>query len=378
MSAEKRLRRSAWLWAAIICAPLWLVSCGDLTGTKGLVEPKLEVTDDSEDAPEDGAEDAGEDGGVPIIFDTDYGFDVDDVGALAVLNALVGSGEADLLAAITSVTDSHALGAMDAVNTFYGHPDVPLGQNADAPDHYRWGKAYPYWRTPAPHFIAELDESFPHDAGADIATAVARYREVLAAQPDGSVTVVVVGFMKNLADLLKSEPDDLSSLSGEELIRAKVKELVVMGGGYPNNEGDFNLTSGPGKDASDARLVIEAWPTEIVFTPGNVCGSIATGQTLSDPEGNPVAHAYEQFFGRPGRGRASWDLCSVLYAVRGLHAPDGARYFGMATDERLTLSESGRNDWVTPGDPRHKRLTRVMPAAEMQDVLNELLTRGPE
>lgn len=352
-----------------LCLLVSLASCSDLTADN--IPPKpVELRPSA-------TEETTQAAGAAIIFDTDYGFDVDDVGALAVLNALADNGETAVLAAITSVTDSHAAGAMDVVNSYYGRPDVPLGQNAYAPESYRWGKAYPYWRNPAPHFIADLEREYPHDTSADVPAATKRYRETLAAAPDGSVKIVAVGFMKNLADLMKSSADSYSDLSGEELISRKVAQLVVMGGGYPSNEGDFNLTSGPGRNASDAQLVIEAWPTEIVFTPGNVCGDILSGQTLTDPETNPVARAYELFFGQAGRGRASWDLCSVLYAVRGLSAPNGSPYFELATEKRLTLDDSGRNEWVAPGNSRHKRLLRVMPKVEMENVLNTLLTQPP-
>lgn len=313
--------------------------------------------------------------GVPIIFDTDYGFDVDDVGALAVLHALADNGEADLLAVITTVTDPYAPRAMDAVNTFYGRPNLPLGQNTWAPASYRWDKAYPYWRRPSPRFVANLAHEFPNDAGSRVAPAVPLYRKTLAAQPDRSVTIVAVGFMKNLADLLESGPDGYSSLSGRELVARKVKQLVVMGGGYPDNEGDFNLTSGPGRDTSDAQLVMTAWPTEIVFTPGNVCGDVRSGQTLKNTRDNPVARAYEVFFGRSRMGRASWDLCAALYAVRGLRGP-GGETFRLASDKRLTLHDSGRSAWV-PGRSQHRRLVRAMPRARMEGLLNELLTQPP-
>lgn len=349
-----------------------LASCSSVTEENTVSKPELELRPSAGDT-----EEATEGAGTAVIFDTDYGFDVDDVGALAVLNALADNGETAILAAITTVTDGDAPGAMDAVNSFYGRPELPLGQNAYAPASYRWNKAYPYWRNPAPHFIANLSSEYPHDADAGVPAAVSRYRETLADAPDGSVTVVAVGFMKNLADLLKSPPDSYSDLSGEDLVGRKVAQLVVMGGGYPSNEGDFNLTSGPGKNAADAQLMIAAWPTEIVFTPGNVCGDVLSGQTLTDPETNPVARAYELFFGQSGRGRASWDLCAVLYAVRGLAAPDGTPYFELATGKRLTLDDSGRNEWVAPGNSRHKRLVRVMPKPEMENVLNSLLTQPP-
>lgn len=309
--------------------------------------------------------------GVGIIFDTDFGFDVDDVGALAVLNALADNGEAKILAAMTPVTDVYAPRAMDAVNTFYGRPGVPLGQNRDAPSRYRWDNAHPYWRNPSTRFIANLTKEFPNDAGTRVATAVSLYRKTLASRPDRSVKIVLVGFHKNLADLLESGPDGYSSLSGKELVKRKVRQLVVMGGSYPSSDRDFNLNSGPGKDASDAQRVISDWPGEIVFTPGDVCGDVSTGQTLRDTRDNPVARAYQVFFGRSGAGRSSWDLCSVLYAVRG----EGS-YFRTETGERLKLDDNGRNVWVRGSG--HKRLVRVTSSSNMRNVIEKLLTQAPK
>ena len=234
--------------------------------------------------------------GVPIILDTDFGFDVDDVGALAVLHALADNGEADILAVVSVVTDPHTPGAMDAVNTHYNRPNLLIGQNDYAPRSYKWDRAYPYWRD-APRFVKNMDKEFKNDSSADVPSAVSTYRKVLSAQPDRSVTVVVVGFMKNMADLLKSGPDRYSNLSGKKLVERKVKKLVVMGGSYPGEDTDFNLTNGPARTAKDGQYVIEKWPTALVFTGGELCGDVITGHTLKkhNSRKNPVARAYRLF-----------------------------------------------------------------------------------
>ena len=67
---------------------------------------------------------------MPVIFDTDIGGDWDDMGALAVLHSLAGSGEAEILATMVSGgghTATWGPACLDAVNTFYGRPDIPIG-----------------------------------------------------------------------------------------------------------------------------------------------------------------------------------------------------------------------------------------------------------
>ena len=64
---------------------------------------------------------------VKIIFDTDVGNDVDDVLALSVLHALQSRGECELLAVTITKPDELAGPFVDAVNTFYGRPGIPIG-----------------------------------------------------------------------------------------------------------------------------------------------------------------------------------------------------------------------------------------------------------
>lgn len=63
-----------------------------------------------------------------VIFDTDVGGD--DAGALAVLHALADRGEVEILA--VGVVIGHELGVpyIDAVNTWYGRPDIPISSVA--------------------------------------------------------------------------------------------------------------------------------------------------------------------------------------------------------------------------------------------------------
>src|SRR6266702_4535338 len=64
---------------------------------------------------------------VKIIFDTDIGNDVDDVLALSMLHALQTRGDCELLAVTITKPDELAGPFVDAINTFYGRPGIPIG-----------------------------------------------------------------------------------------------------------------------------------------------------------------------------------------------------------------------------------------------------------
>ena len=315
---------------------------------------------------------------VAIFLDTDVGIDIDDAGALAVLHTLADRGEATILATVSNVHDPYASAAIDAVNTYYGRPDIPVGRNPN-PAHYP--VATTYWRPDIPHFVKTMAQ-FPNDTDlASLRPAVSVYRQTLAAQPDGSVTVVSLGFMQNLADLMDSAPDQYSDLNGSDLIRQKVEKLVVMGGSYPGHKGELYFAGGKEMDAAAAVQVVDHWPTSIVFSPGNkdVCDGIKNGYTLSEetPTTNPVRLGYELFNG-PKQGRTSWDLCAVLYGVRGRADPEDGTYFKLAeTKERLSVTPEGSTAWVPDENSRHQRMLRVMPEEALESVLEALLVAPP-
>ena len=226
-----------------------------------------------------------------IILETDMTFDVDDVGALAVLHALADDGRARILAVNFNEVHKSGAGAIDAINTWYGRGDIPIGV-------YRGELSGPDPSRYLDH-VAAFPQRLPADGAPD---ALDVYRRVLKDQPDASVTIVSVGFLNNLADLLRAEAD---------LVAAKVELLVVMGGRH--NDG-FNLVRHGLVETTGE--VIENWPTPLAIS--DYGGRVRTGSALADkPAGNPVREAYFRWFNGKFEGRSSWDQVAVLYAVYG-------------------------------------------------------------
>src|SRR5690606_9471119 len=97
-----------------------ILRCGgiDRDGVFALLERKLFATQKRE--ARSGAKER-------VIFDTDVGGDIDDAGAFAVMHALADRGEIEILA--VGIVNGHELAVpyADAVNTWYGRPDIPIG-----------------------------------------------------------------------------------------------------------------------------------------------------------------------------------------------------------------------------------------------------------
>jgi hypothetical protein len=251
---------------------------------------------------------------VRVIFDTDMDTDVDDIGALGILHALADLGEAEILAVTISGQEQYAAPCVDAINTYYGRPDIPIGVA----------------RGHGPRFNSRYNKPVAdrcrHDlrSSADAPDAIEVYRKVLAAQPDNSVTIVTVGFMTNLAKLIET-PADTNALSGMELVRQKIKLWVCMGGNFVGTPARDTLelhNHNFVKDSPSAYRAITAWPRPLVFVGreiGSIPSGLAAGARLKEaPADHPVRIGYEAYSRGEARDRHVADLTTVLYAVRGL------------------------------------------------------------
>ncbi len=311
-------------------------------------------------------------GPVPVILDTDMCGDCDDAGALAILHGLADAGEAAILACIVNSRDEEgaAGAAVSAINTFYGRPGVPLGK-------YHGGHS----KRVRSAYTAALRDGFPHGATADddLPEATALYRRALAGAEDGSVVIVSIGFLTVLAELLASGPDAGSTLGGMELVRRRVRQLVVMGGQFPasNTRGpEFNFANAE-HDGQDARAVVDGWPTPILFSGYEIGAAIFTGPALaaSGPD-NPVRRAYELYAVESGhaltKGRPSWDQTAVLAAVR-----DPALDWEVVGGGRCVVTGDGSNTWEPDPQGTHAYLAVKTPPEELARRIDGLMAAAP-
>ena len=227
---------------------------------------------------------------------------------------LVSRNECRLLA--VTVTKDEPLSApfVDVINTFYGRGDIPIGVVRNGP-------------TPEPSKYTGLANQrddgklrYPHrlQTGADAPDAVKVLRQTLAKERDGSVVIAQVGFSTNLARLLQSPPDEISPLSGADLVRAKVRLLSVMGGAFGTSDKKPVLEYNIVKDIHAAQTLVANWPTPIVFSGFEIGVAIpfpheCIERNFAYVAHHPLAEAYT-LYNPPPHDRPTWDLTSVLYA----------------------------------------------------------------
>lgn len=300
---------------------------------------------------------------VPVIFDSDMGPDYDDVGAIALLHALADSGKVKILATMASTNYEGVAAVLSVFNTYFNRPNLPVGvpkgEALSLRDWQHWSDTV---TTRYPHRIRRNDE---------VPDAVALYRQILATQPDTSVTIITVGFLTNLAHLLRSGADRYSASTGEELVRKKVKHLVSMAGSFPSGK-EFNVE----KDAAASQEVFGHWPSPILFSGFEIGRKIKTGLPLVQNTAirkSPVKDVFRialPMAKEDSAGRMSWDETAVLVAVLG-----PAPYYTLHSGT-MRVSPDGRNGWQD-GPGNHAYLVENVSPAVVQDRINRLMMHQP-
>lgn len=300
---------------------------------------------------------------VSIIFDSDMGPDYDDVGAITLLHAYADSGQAKILATIASTKYACVACVMNVFNTYFGRPDIPIGVprgNALTPKDWQ-------------HWTDTLVANYPHKikSNDEVPDAVELYRKLLSIQPDRSVTIVTVGFLTNLSNLLQSKADKYSSLDGKTLVKQKVKQLVCMAGRFPSGK-EYNVD----QDAAASQYAFLNWPTNILFSGWEIGQKIRTGLPLihnNTIQNSPVKNVFSICIPKAGEdsaGRMSWDETAVLVAVKGY------RPFYQVEYGRIEVSSDGSNTWSNEGR-KHAHLVEAVPPEIVQTYINKLMMHQP-
>ena len=298
---------------------------------------------------------------VRVIFDTDMGPDYDDVGAITMLHSYADAGKAEILATVASSSYPRVGPVLSVLNTYFGRPNIPIGVP----------KGWAVTDADKQHWSDTLVARYPHSlkTNNDAPDAVALYRQILAKQPDRSVTVLTVGFLTNLANLLQSKPDQYSKLTGRELVTAKVRYLVSMAGKFPSGY-EYNVM----RDSTASRIVFAEWPTPVLLSGFEIGAAIKTGLPLvqnASLKNSPVRDVFRisiPLDKNDKDGRMSWDQTAVLVAI------DGPEPYYSTQQGRLVMGPGGSNTWDNAGKG-HARLIVKRPAAEVQDLINGLMMR---
>jgi len=283
-------------------------------------------------------------------LDTDIGPDCDDAGALALLHVLAKDSPIRMLAMTNCTSNPYGNGTIDAINRAYGRPDIPIGMY-DKPGFLCDEKCEVYNKTICLSYENRFRENQMAPKALDVLKTALREAE------DSSVTIIAIGPLCNLADLLKDE-------EGFNLVKQKVKLLVTMSCGMTLIEWNVEM------DIPSAQEVFKNWPTPVIVTPFETGVKIITGVDFGSMNANhPVRLAYKLFNSKNGdkTGRNSWDLTAVWVAIKG---PEP--FFKLTEPHDVIIDDDGRTIYTPDPKGNVQFLLNKIPEEEIGREIDDL------
>ena len=300
----------------------------------------------------------------PVIFDTDLGNDIDDVLALEMLFNYEDAGQIALKGITICKRNPHSIEFVDGICRFHGRENMPLGFafNGTLPDDYYY--LLPTLNARKADSTLLISPERGIDSGID--EGYVALRKWLVKEKDGSVVLIATGPLTNIANLLKSEPDEISPLGGVDLVKKKVRSLHIMNGNFAVDSPEWNTIT----DLDASRVVYELCPVSLIASGYEVgCAVKYPHESIlsdfGDPNLNPLTVAYMHYQPMP-YDRETWDLTSVFDAL-----DEDRTVFQRSEPGRITLREDG----ATIFTPAAKGLHKYLIVPDPEKAKNALVTR---
>lgn len=279
-----------------------------------------------------------------VIFDTDMGPDCDDAGALDILFKLAAKHDVKILGAANCTSNAWGNGVIRAIAGHHGVEDFPVGQHKGydvLPDGDKYNKEVTkkYFRHTNSIINAESALEF--------------YKKALEKAEKNSVTVITVGTLTNIAEILEKEP---------KLFNEKVCSIVAMAGKFPSGR-EFNIES----DIGAAKYVFENFRNVIVCSGFEVGAGVMTG--FDGETESPVFDCYKEYLGKKAPYlRDSWDLTAVHFAFEGC-----GDYYSLSKAVRITVEADGNINSVKDKYAKRFYIKRTTDKPVLAEYLNGIL-----
>lgn len=223
-----------------------------------------------------------------IIIDTDIS-DSDDLIAIRMAEKFETEGTYDLKAVMSCLSGGDS--AIGSLLTSDGFKTTPVGI-CDKNPHENL-----YWDI----LTSNPDKTIKENS-------VRLYRRILDSSKS-KVDIITIGHLTNISDLLKSEPDDISDLSGIELIKDKCSGLHITGGSLV--DGKDNNTCYDDSVFEESCHVFDNWPNEIplILYHNRLGNTVTAGQKIKPGD---VVYSCLEKMNRNDVGGPGWDAFNLL------------------------------------------------------------------
>ena len=276
-----------------------------------------------------------------IIVGTDWWTDCDDAVALRILARAHKKGEICIKGIGINGCMEHSVTSVEGFLCTEGVYDIPLGIDLDGTD---FGGNPPYQKRLA-------DYAKKYHSNKDAENAVRLYRRILAESTE-PVEIIEIGYLQVISAVLASGSDDISPMTGIQLVAEKVPKIWVMAGKWDENPGKENNFARNERARIAGKYFCEACPVEVTFLGWEVGFDVITGDNLPN---NDVLYEVLADHGSE-QGRMSWDPMLVLLALEGDENKAG---YSVVTGKASVNASDGTNLFSEDSDGLHKYVVKT-------------------
>lgn len=291
-----------------------------------------------------------------FILGTDWWTDCDDCIAMQLLCLAHKHGAINLIGVGINACMEYSAPSVCAYLEDAGLSDIPIGIDLEATD-FTGVPKYQKRMAPKARRIKNNTEA---------ENAVKLYRRLLS-ESEGNVEILEIGFCQVLAGLLESLPDDISPLSGIELLQEKVSKIWVMAGKWDEQGGREHNFSNNLRASLAAEKLLRLCPCEMTFLGWEIGVSVISASVL---KGKDTFTANAMLDNGMADGRDSWDPMLVLLAIIGDEKKAGYKTVrGKATVDPKT----GANYFTEDACGRHCYVIKAEPNDFYKNVIDKML-----
>lgn len=291
-----------------------------------------------------------------LILGTDWWTDCDDAVALRLIARAVKADKIQLLGVGINACMECSVASLKSFFISEGLENVPIGIDINATD---FGGNPPYQR----RLADRLSQSVTN---ADAEDAVRLYRKILAADDDGKIEIVEIGYLQVVAALLVSQGDDISPKTGLELVSEKVSKFWVMAGKWDADGEKENNFCRNFRSRVAGNVFCKLCPVPITFLGWEIGYGVLSGGNLNKDD---ILYQVLKDHGS-SNGRHSWDPMLVLMALCGDEEDAGYKtVLGTASVD----AETGANYFVKNSEGRHRFVIKKHENSYYEKKINDLI-----
>lgn len=291
-----------------------------------------------------------------FILGSDWSSDCDDVMAMRIACRAHKLREITLLGVNIDDNTENGVRSLSAFLKAEGCEDVPIGFDRNAKKLCRNAK-YQSRMCLLPSSLKNNDEA---------EESVSLMRRLIARAPE-KAEIVEIGYTQSLAALLRSSPDEYSSLRGYDLVKEKVSKLWIMAGKWDERGGKEHNFNGTPATRKGGAYICKKWPTPVTFLGWEAAKDVYVGGNLSETD--VVGAAIRDYGCDPEVGRNAWDPMLVVLALIG---DEEAAGYSVVLGKARLCPLTGKN-YFTPGEGNHKYVVKNKPDGFYVDLINGLL-----